>query len=160
MSFVPFMSSFDGCLDSKGRISIPAPFRHVLGAQNTPGVFLMPSFVNEAIEGFGQSLLEKMSEGLADMNPFFSPDHDDEAYAVLSRTQTLPLDENGRIRLPEALIAHARIDKAVKFVGMGRKFEIWNPDAFVAVDAERVAAAKARYERAQAAKTQKAGGAP
>lgn len=147
MSFVPFMSSFDGALDSKGRVSIPAPFRHVLSGQDTAGVFLMPSFVNPSLDGFGQSLLDGVSESLAGMNPFFSPAHDSEAYAVLSRTQTLPIDENGRVRLPEALIQHAQIADKVKFVGLGRKFEIWNPALFVAVDAARVAEAKARYER-------------
>src|SRR6185436_7870159 len=113
MSVLPFMSTVMGSLDSKGRVLIPAPFRQVLTAQNTPGVFLCPSFFDAAIEGFGQIALDGLQARLATLDPFLSPAHDDMAAAIMARTITLPVDEGGRIRLPDPFIAHANIKDRV-----------------------------------------------
>lgn len=143
----PFMSTVPGTLDSKGRVCIPAAYRQVLSAQNTNGVLVCPSFFEPALEAFGQTVLETMHQRLAAMDPFFSPVHDDEAYAVISRTQLLPADEQGRVRLPDPLIEHAGLKDKVVFVGMSSKFQIWNPERFADVDAQRIARTKAKRER-------------
>ena len=57
----PFISTVLGSLDSKGRVCIPASYRHILAAQNTPGVYVCPSFIEPALEAFGQTLLETLS---------------------------------------------------------------------------------------------------
>ena len=146
----PFMSTVTGTLDSKGRVCIPAPFRQILAAQTTPGLYICPSFFEAALEGFGQTLLDAVHQRLAALDPFFSPVHDDKAYAVLSRTQTLPLDEQGRVRLPDAMIEHAGLKDRVVFVGMVQKFQIWEPQRFAPIDGERIARAKAKREREMA----------
>jgi len=143
----PFMSTVTGTLDSKGRVCIPAPYRQILATQNTAGVFICPSFFESALEGFGQTLLDAMHQRLSSLDPFFSPVHDDEAYAVISRTQSLPADEQGRVRLPDAMIAHAGLKDKVVFVGMSQKFQIWDAERFAPIDAERVARVKAKRER-------------
>jgi len=129
----PFISTMAGTLDSKGRVCIPAPFRDILTAQNTAGVYLCPSFSEPALEGFGDAVLQRFHGRQAEKDPFFSPDFDDMAFAVLSMTQLLPRDENGRVRLPEDLIAHAGLKDRVTFIGMGQKFQIWEPERFVAM---------------------------
>ena len=141
------MSTVTGSLDSKGRVCIPASFRQILAAQNTGGVLVCPSFFEPALEGFGQSLLDAVHKRLSSLDPFFSPVHDDEAYAVISRTQSLPADEQGRVRLPDAMIEHAGLKDKVAFVGMSSKFQIWDAERFAPVDAERIARMKAKRER-------------
>ena len=42
----------------------------------------------------------------------------------------LSLDQDGRIVLPEALRAHAGLSTSVTFVGLGTKFQIWEPVRF------------------------------
>ena len=54
----PFISTVMGSLDSKGRVCIPAPYRHILAAQNTQGVYVCPSFAESALEAFGQSVID------------------------------------------------------------------------------------------------------
>ena len=103
----PFISTVMGSLDSKGRVCIPAPYRHILAAQNTQGVYVCPSFAEAALEAFGQSVIDTLHARLSTQDPFFSPVHDDEATAVISRTQLLVADDQGRVRLPDAMIEHA-----------------------------------------------------
>ncbi|MBU6296746.1 MAG: division/cell wall cluster transcriptional repressor MraZ [Alphaproteobacteria bacterium] len=134
----PFISTVTGTLDSKGRVCIPAPYRQILAAQNTPGVYLCPSFSEATLEGFGDDVLQTFHRQQAASDPFFTPAFNDKVFAVLSMTQNLPLDENGRVRLPDDLIAHAGLKDRVVFVGMGSKFQIWEPERFEAMRAERL----------------------
>ena len=76
--------------------------------------------------------------------------HDDKAFAVLSSTQLLPIDENGRVRLPDDLIAHAGLKDRVSFVGLGRKFQIWDAERFARHRARRsMARVKARCAKSR-----------
>ena len=145
----PFISTVPGSLDSKGRVCIPATYRHLLSAQNTQGVYICPSFIDPAIEAFGQAVLDGINQRLANQDPFFSANFDDEATALIARTQQLPVDENGRIRIPDALIEHAGLTDRIVFVGKAQKFQIWDADRYAPVEAEALARVKARMERAR-----------
>ena len=145
----PFISTVPGSLDSKGRVCIPATYRHILAAQNTSGVYICPSFIDPALDAFGQTLLDSISARLAAQDPFFSASFDDEATALIARTQNLPIDENGRVRLPDALIEHAGLKDKIVFVGKAQKFQIWDADAYAPIEADALARVKARMERAR-----------
>ncbi len=147
----PFISTVSGSLDAKGRVCIPAAYRQILTAQNTPGVYVCPSFIDPALEAFGQTQLEASAARLAAQDPFFSPGFDDDATTLIARTQLLAPDEQGRVRLPDALIALAGLKDKVLFVGKVTKFQIWDAERFVAIEAEAVARVRARMERARAA---------
>ena len=152
-SIQPFMSTVMGSLDSKGRVCIPATYRHILAAQNTAGVYICPSFVDPALEAFGQSLLDNVHARLATHDPFFSTAFDDQATALIARTQLLVADEQGRVRLPDAMIAHAGLKDRVVFVGKAQKFQIWDADRFAPIEAEAIARLKTRMERARNGET-------
>ncbi len=141
---VPFISTMTGSLDAKGRVCIPASFRDVLTAQNTTGVYVCPSFAEPALEAFGEEVLQDFHQRLAQEDPFFSQATDDKVFAVLSMSQLLTRDENGRVRLPDEFIAHAGLKDRVTFVGMGRKFQIWDSERFAPVQAERLKRALAQ----------------
>jgi len=152
VSVQAFTSTVTSTLDSKGRVCIPADWRQILAAQNTPGVYLCPSFSSAAIEGFGTDVLQSFLQQLAGQDPFFSPEFNDRATVVMAMTHKLPIDENGRVRLPEALISHARLKDRVTFAGMGTKFRLWEPDLYQACLAENMKRAMDAFN--------KAGGAP
>jgi MraZ protein len=145
----PFISTVPGSLDSKGRVCIPATYRHLLMAQNTTGVFVCPSFIDPALEAFGQSLLDAVNARLATQDPFFSASFDDEATALIARTQSLPIDENGRVRLPDAMIEHAGLKDRVVFVGKAQKFQIWDADTYAPIEAEALARVKDKMLRSR-----------
>ena len=147
----PFLSTVPGSLDSKGRVCIPATHRHLLVAQNTTGVYVCPSFIDPALDAFGQDLLDRINARLANQDPFFSASFDDEATALIARTQSLPIDENGRVRLPDALIEHAGLKERVLFAGKVQKFQIWDADRYATLEAEAVARMRARYAEGRGA---------
>jgi MraZ protein len=143
MGAVPFISTMTGTLDGKGRVCIPSAYRQILAAQTTAGVYVCPSFHEQALECFGDDVLQAFHQQLGTQDPFFAVEGDDKSFAILSMTQLLAHDENGRVRLPEEFIAHAGLKDKVTFVGMGRKFQIWETERFAPIQAERLARARA-----------------
>ena len=145
----PFISTMTGTLDAKGRVCIPAAFREVLSAQGTAGVYVCPSFAEGALEGFGDEVLQEFHQRQAAEDPFFSQVADDKAFAILSMSQLLPRDENGRVRIPDAMIEHAGLKDKIVFVGKAQKFQIWDEACYAPIEAEALARVKAKMERAR-----------
>lgn len=139
----PFVSTIVNRLDAKGRVSIPAPFRQILAQQNLRGAYCIPSFVVPALEAFGDTLLSDFQERLRKHDPLFSKEHDVEAQAVLGNTQFLNLDDEGRVRLPDEFIAYAGLSERVTFIGLDRKFQMWDPVRFEPIQKDRMARALA-----------------
>jgi MraZ protein len=131
-----------GSLDRKGRVCIPAPYRHVLAAQSPNLVYVRQALLTPSLEGFGAQVVQKFLDAQSENDPFFTAAHDTEAFALLSLSQELTIDDTGRVRLPDDFIASARLNEAVTFVGLGRKFEIWDSTGFAEVREARTAAAR------------------
>ena len=136
-----FLSTFVNKVDRKGRVSVPATFRAVLSQQSFSGVVALPSLAYAAVEGSGIDRFEQLAEGIDDLNPF-SDEHDDFSKAIFGKAHQLPFDGEGRIIIPENLLAHAGITERAAFVGQGRRFQIWEPYSFAEHEAQAVERAK------------------
>ena len=142
-----FVSTFTNKIDAKGRVSIPAPFRAVLerdgysqgtgggagaggsGIGGAAGIYCYPSLDAPAVDGGGERLAKKIDgllSGLAD----YSDERDELSVALYGDVQVLNIDGDGRIVLPESLRRHAGLEGLVTFVGLGDKFQMWEPGAF------------------------------
>ena len=87
--------------------------------------------------------MERIAASLDDMD-MFSDELDDLAATILADAVQLTFDAEGRMVLPKDLIGFARLSGSAAFVGLGRTFQIWNPDTFRAKQDEARARAKAR----------------
>ena len=137
-----FVSTFTNRIDAKGRVSVPAPFRAVLdrdgygGEPGRGGIYCYPSLDAPALDAGGERLAQTI-DGLLRGLPDYSDERDELSVALYGDVQVLGIDGDGRIVLPEPLRAHCGIDGAVAFVGLGQKFQIWEPGRF---EARRTAA--------------------
>ncbi len=132
-----FVSHFTGRLDAKGRVSIPASFRSVMARDGFEGLYLHPSLEAQALDAGGNGLLKEIDGLIANLAPF-SDERDTFSTALYGLSEVLKVDPEGRVQLTETLKAHAGIADAVTFVGLGHKFQIWEPEAFRAhLDAAR-----------------------
>lgn len=123
-----FLSTFVNKVDRKGRVSVPAPFRMALVGQSFAGVVLFRSFKLPAMEGSGIDRMEELS-GRIDALDEFSEDRD-ALSSLFADAQQLPFDGEGRIILPAPLCEYAGISETASFVGLGRTFQIWEPQRF------------------------------
>lgn len=127
-----FLSSYENRLDTKGRISVPASFRAAISKEDFAGVILFRSFTNNCIEGLTMSRMEQMASATDKMGVFDS-ELDDLTAMLFADARQLGFDVTGRVVIPSDLLKHAGITDSAVFVGRGNSFQIWNPDAFRAV---------------------------
>lgn len=122
-----FVSTYTMRLDAKGRISIPASFRAVLARDGFEGLYCHPALDRPALDAGGNALLSEI-ETLIERYPPYSEEREQFAAALYGRSETLKPDSEGRIILSEHLKSHAGVREAASFVGLGHKFQIWEPE--------------------------------
>lgn len=127
-----FLSSYENHIDAKGRISVPAVFRASLNNDKFAGVVLYRSFTHKCIEGLSMSRMEQLVAATDKMGVFDNA-LDDLSAMLFADARPLQFDVTGRIVIPDDLLKHAEIHDTALFVGRGNSFQIWNPDAFRAV---------------------------
>ena len=130
-----FLSRATNTLDSKGRISVPADFRAVVGDGTFDGIIVWPSFDGAYLEGGGIALLQDYQILLENMDPY-----DDARIAferaLFAEARRLSFDANGRVTLPKELADYADLSGQATFIGLGRRFEVWNPKKYEAKSEE------------------------
>ena len=129
-----FVSTFTNKIDAKGRVSIPAAFRGVLERDGykqgeAGGIYCYPSLDAPALDAGGERLAQKIDRLLSGL-PDYSDERDELSVALYGDVHVLAVDGDGRIVLPEALRVHAGLAAQVTFVGLGDKFQIWQPERF------------------------------
>jgi MraZ protein len=129
-----FVSTYTNKIDAKGRVSIPAPFRAVLERDGyahgiAGGLYCYPALEAPALDAGGERLAAKIDGLLAGL-PDYSDERDELSVALYGDVQVLSIDGDGRISLPENLRAHAGLSAQVAFVGLGDKFQMWEPARF------------------------------
>jgi MraZ protein len=150
-----FVSNLTLRLDSKGRVSIPASFRSVLARDGFAGLYCYPALDRPAIDAGGNALMNEIESLIARYAPF-SEEREQLALALYGTSETLKVDGEGRVSLSENLKRHAGITGQVTFIGLGHKFQIWEPGRFqneLAEATDKVRALKAQLGSHPAAQT-------
>ena len=124
-----FLSSYENKIDKKGRVSVPSTFRSHLNSMGYNGFISYPSFNHSALEACSQDRIEKLSNTIDSLNPF-EEKRDFFATSILSESENLHFDTEGRVSLSDKLLNHSKIKNNVLFVGLGKTFQIWEPKTF------------------------------
>ena len=137
-----FVSHYMLRLDAKGRVSVPAPFRAVLARDGFDGLYCYPAPDRPVLDAGGNALLTEVEALIAGFSPY-SDQREKFSLAFYGTSETLKIDGEGRVQLTDSLKAHAAIADTVSFVGLGHKFQIWEPGRFRAEFAEATAKVRA-----------------
>ena len=127
MGRAEFSGNYSHNIDPKGRATIPAAYREALSEGFTIGL-------NNDINALAQYPAEKWAEIGRRLDRIPDSDARGMAYVRLIKAFSFTdqaLDGQGRVLLPQALRQQAGMDKAVRFVGVGKYLEIWDEDRFV-----------------------------
>ena len=124
-----FLGHFTSRIDAKGRVSVPAPFRAVLAKDEFEGLFVHPSLDAPAVDCGGKALMAELDAMLATYPPY-TEERDILSRALMGMSERLKVDPEGRVQLSDQCKAQAFISGEVSFVGMGHKFQIWEPERF------------------------------
>ena len=133
-----FRGEAENKVDTKGRVSIPAAFRRILeegdpdwSAGLNPNLVVVYGRKNiKCLEGYSLGSIE-IVDNLVSNLPRYSKEREILERLLNSQSVYIQLDENGRIILPSKLRKLVDIENAAIFVGMGEKFQIWNPSNYM-----------------------------
>jgi len=121
-----FLGNFSYTVDSKGRINIPADFRHQV--TGTASYVLFPG-LERCIYVLPEEEWERIHQRL--QSPFSSGAKERllqrRMYGEAARRFC---DEQGRIPVPSKLLEHAGITREVLVLGVSNRIEFWNPTEY------------------------------
>ena len=124
-----FLSTYVNKVDRKGRVSVPATFRSTLATNREPNlVVAFPSHRLPALECTGSDRMSEMQGRIESLEQF--SDEYENLSLLFADSVPLTMDPEGRVILPGNLKEHAEITDEVAFVGLGARFQLWNPARF------------------------------
>jgi MraZ protein len=134
-----FLGRFEHQLDEKGRVSLPAGYRHK--AAGTRFVLLQwePTHLTLFPEDVWAGVRERLLELRRDRR-----DLSDLLRDVMSRATDVEPDKQGRILIPAWLKERAKLDGGVLLVGTMDRIELWNPEVFRSLHPDDLTADEAK----------------
>lgn len=120
-------------IDAKGRLFIPAKLREELGDTFYVTIAGTDPCLAVYSEDGWQSLTEKL-----DSLPYSKAKK--AIRTLCSNAARCEPDAQGRVLLPQKLRAYANLEKEVVVAGVSKRAEIWNADAWAALEAEEMEA--------------------
>ncbi len=122
------IGEYSCAMDDKGRLSFPAKFRDEMG-----GSFIITRWLDDCLVAFPEGEWERMAEELSQKSFVNKKKRDIQRFIYAGANEAKP-DKQGRILVPANLRVHARIEKDVVVIGVGRHAEIWAADAWAGMN--------------------------
>lgn len=127
-----FLGEYSHNLDDKGRLTLPARMRELLGVS-----VVVTRGLERCLLVFPAADFEKFLSGVNTVGMGGADVRGLSRYFSSKATEDSP-DKQGRINLPQPLREHANLNGEVMVVGAFDHVELWNPALYEQQDAELV----------------------
>lgn len=119
------VGEYDCNLDAKNRLMIPADFRREAGRGGAGGRWYAILHKSDRLLLMPEDEFARQADKI---KPTLLPSDEqvDFVRQLFSRSQVIEPDKNGRVVLPEKLLARARLGRELTLVGLGRHVEVNN----------------------------------
>ncbi|MCL5666793.1 MAG: division/cell wall cluster transcriptional repressor MraZ [Patescibacteria group bacterium] len=121
-----FIGEYQGTIDDKGRISIPAKFRSQLEAK-----VVVTRGLDNSLFLYTLDEWKKLAEKLASL-PISTANTRAFSRLMLAGAMDCEVDKQGRIILPSYLKEFAKINKKIVFAGLFNRIEVWSEELWSA----------------------------
>ncbi len=118
-----FRGRYEHTMTDKGRISVPARFREVLGEKYGEESLIITNF-DRCLIVYPLKEWNEIERRAAEL-PQFKQEVISFLRHLIGNADDCPIDGQGRILIPQSLRNHAQIKRDVVMIGMLTKFEIW-----------------------------------
>jgi MraZ protein len=126
----PFRGRFEIKIDPKGRMSLPASYRQILASTDSAQPLQLVVTNNRyrgrsCLHVYTLAEWEKLEARIAKLSSLKAEVQAFQRF-YLSGGQTVEIDSQNRILVPQGLRKFAELEAPTVLVGMGSKFEIWS----------------------------------
>lgn len=129
-----FRGRYEHTIDTKGRVSLPAKFRELLGSHYDERLVVTTNF-DLSLIAYPFPEWQKMEQKIATFSQL-DPNVIKYKRLFISGACECSIDRNGRILIPPTLRDYAGLEKDVVFSGMVNTIEIWSKTHWEAAFAE------------------------
>lgn len=126
-----WQGQWEHAIDAKGRTSVPARFREVLGRLGEEGL-VVTSSLDPCLVAYPLSEWRAFEEKISKL-PRFDPHVVKLRRIYVSAAVETAIDSQGRVLIPPTLRAYAALEKDAIWAGMGRYAELWAKDRWTRV---------------------------
>lgn len=119
-----FYGEYKHTVDEKGRLTIPAKFRNLLKEKRVETLVVTRGY-EKCLFVFLPFQWQEYERGLKSFSPH-KVDSRTVSRLFYSGANFCSCDRQGRINIPENLLAYAGITKEVTIIGTSDRFEIWD----------------------------------
>ena len=120
-----FIGNIEAKSDSKGRVFLPACFRHTLQEAGCDKVMLRKDVYQDCLVLYPERSWNEQLDLLRSRLDRWNAAHQMLFRQFVADVEVLNIDSNGRILLPKRYAAMAGINQEVRFIGMDDTIEIW-----------------------------------
>ena len=122
-----FRGQFVHSIDAKGRVSLPARFREVMGADGDLRFILTPAPFDRCLHLYPMRAWEELERKISAL-PSLDPHVVRLRRMYISAAHECELDKAGRVLIPPDLRDKAELSKEVLWAGMGSLLELWSKE--------------------------------
>jgi MraZ protein len=122
-----FRGRFIHTIDGKGRISIPVPFREIMGSQCDD--VLVVTTLDRCLAAYPSRVWARIEEKTDNLS-LVQPDVQAFLRIFYSGASDCRIDRQGRILVPPSLRSEARLDKDVVVNGVKNRIELWDKETW------------------------------
>jgi MraZ protein len=120
-----FVNTYTHSLDPKKRLTIPSDWRELVGVPRR--LFVLPGVNDKCLCVYPAREMTRRLEKLRNLS-IADEKGRQLARTLASRSDLVPWDTQGRIRIKDDLLVYARLENQVVLVGTFDGFELWSPD--------------------------------
>ena len=120
-----FVNTYAHNLDSKKRLTIPSDWRELVGVPKR--LFVLPGVNDPCLCVYPAREMTRRLEKLRNLS-IADEKGRQLARTLASRSDLVPWDAQGRIRIKDELLDYARLTAEVVLVGTFDGFELWSPE--------------------------------
>lgn len=120
-----FVNTYVHSLDAKKRVTVPSDWRELVGVPKR--LFVLPGVNDKCLCVYPAREMTRRLERLRNLSIADAKGRH-LARTLASRSDLLPWDSQGRMRVKDELLEYAGIINQVVLVGTFDGFELWNPD--------------------------------
>lgn len=121
-----FRGRYEHTMTKTGRVSIPSKFREVFRKNNSDEIFVITNFDRYLI-AYPMREWNELEKKLSKISITNSEVTSSIRY-LMGNAVDCPIDNQGRVLIPQPLRSYAAIETEVVLVGMLKKIEIWSKE--------------------------------
>ena len=121
-----FTGNIDAKMDEKGRVFLPAVFRKVMQREGVERLILRRDVFQKCLVLYPENVWNAQVDAITQRTNMFDSTGRAALRGFVAGAESVSMDSNGRILIPQRYAEIASLDYEVRFIGVDDTIEIWN----------------------------------